>query len=194
MGMLSMSYWSSVVFPSSPSLSDIYILLLVLGRVADTALYRNLVYRDTGVLRKIQTFNINLLTSMHGRLEEFHKSANTIEKECDRELKKSVNEAKEACTRTVKTSKNLAKKTTKEKFDEVQALKTELAKKQHEATNRIQFVYDLERRQLAKLLVEERAWYCTLIGNYMGVMNVGMSMVGEACPLAAVTSNFQDSL
>ncbi|XP_065916062.1 protein MTSS 2-like isoform X3 [Dysidea avara] len=161
MGMLSMSYWSSVVFPSSPSL---------------------------------RTFNINLLTSMHGRLEEFHKSANTIEKECDRELKKSVNEAKEACTRTVKTSKNLAKKTTKEKFDEVQALKTELAKKQHEATNRIQFVYDLERRQLAKLLVEERAWYCTLIGNYMGVMNVGMSMVGEACPLAAVTSNFQDSL
>ncbi|XP_065916036.1 uncharacterized protein [Dysidea avara] len=90
-----MSYWSSVVLPSSPSL---------------------------------RTFNTNLLTSMCGRLEEFHKSANTIEKECDRELKKSVNEAKEACTRTVKTSKNLAKKTKKEKFDEVQALKTKLAK------------------------------------------------------------------
>ncbi|XP_065916059.1 uncharacterized protein [Dysidea avara] len=92
MGMLSMSCWSSVVLPSSPSL---------------------------------RTFNTNLLTSMYGRLEEFHKSANTIEKECDRELKKSVNEAKEACTRTVKTSKYLAKKTKKEKFDEVQALKTE---------------------------------------------------------------------
>jgi len=69
---------------------------------------------------------------MHGKLEEFRKSASSIEKECDRgdhtifiayttyhvvyiELKKSVNEAKEACMRTVKTSKNLAKKTKKGK-------------------------------------------------------------------------------
>ncbi|XP_065916083.1 uncharacterized protein [Dysidea avara] len=113
MGMLSMSYWSSVVLPSSPSLSFYSNMLMV------TPVHNCSVNSETHnfiiAMSKWQwTFNTILLTSMCGRLEEFHKSANTIEKECDRELKKSVNEAKEACTRTVKTSKYLAKKTKKD--------------------------------------------------------------------------------
>lgn len=72
----------------------------------------------------------NFLSSMQSKIEEFRKSASTLEKECDKgkcsmfpydiidnvlyvELKKSISEAKGACSRTVKTSKNLEKKTKK---------------------------------------------------------------------------------
>ena len=39
-----------------------------------------------------------------------------------------------------------------------------------EASERIQAVYDMEKRHLTKLLTEERIWYCTLVRDYQGVM------------------------
>ena len=72
----------------------------------------------------------NFLSSMQSKVEEFRKSAGTLEKECDKgeylysrsliyrqhivvELKKCITEAKGACSKTVKTSKSLEKKTKK---------------------------------------------------------------------------------
>ncbi|KAM8946488.1 protein MTSS 2 isoform 2-T2 [Pelodytes ibericus] len=120
----------------------------------------------------------SLINPLQERIEDWKKTANTLDKEHAREYKRSRHEIKKKSSDTLK----LQKKARKGKGD----LQPQLDHALQDVNDMYLLLEETEKQAVRRALIEERGRFCTFITLLQPVVNGEIHMLGEVTHLQAI--------
>ncbi|XP_053558288.1 protein MTSS 2 isoform X1 [Bombina bombina] len=120
----------------------------------------------------------SLITPLQERIEDWKKTANTLDKEHAREYKRARHEIKKKSSDTLK----LQKKARKGKGD----LQPQLDHALQDVNDMYLLLEETEKQAVRRALIEERGRFCTFITLLQPVVNGEIHMLGEVTHLQAI--------
>jgi hypothetical protein len=135
----------------------------------------NLAMWHRGQEMKLKEMNSALMTKLLGplqvKVEEWKKTTGALEREHDKELQKSIKDIKDAAKNAMKTGKSLESKMKRDKGSEkTTTLHQQLEHYHHETDRHLKETEDREKRNLNRVLLEERSWFCGFVNAFTRVL------------------------
>ncbi|CAL8337562.1 unnamed protein product [Lota lota] len=128
-------------------------------------------------LKLFTTYRV-LISPLEGKMEEWKKVANQLDKDHAKEYKKARADIKKKSSDTVKLQKKV-----KKGKDEV---RLQLDSALQDVSVRYSVLEETEKRAVCRALIEERARYCSFISMLKPVLDHEISMLGEVTHLQSI--------
>uniref|UniRef100_A0A8C4ZH01 MTSS I-BAR domain containing 1 n=1 Tax=Gadus morhua TaxID=8049 RepID=A0A8C4ZH01_GADMO len=120
----------------------------------------------------------SLISPLEGKMEEWKKVANQLDKDHAKEYKKARADIKKKSSDTIKLQKKV-----KKGKDEV---RLQLDSALQDVSVRYSVLEETEKRAVCRALIEERARYCSFISMLKPVLDHEISMLGEVTHLQSI--------
>ncbi|XP_062848688.1 protein MTSS 1-like isoform X2 [Trichomycterus rosablanca] len=135
-------------------------------------------------LRQFSTAYMDcLINPLQEQLEEWKRGANTLDKDHAKEFKKARQEIKKKSSDTLK----LQKKAKKGRGD----IQPQLDSAVQDVTDKYLLLEETEKQAVRKVLIEERARFCSFVSMLRPVVDEEMSMLGEIVHLQTIADDLK---